>query len=255
MPEQGRADQNEEEDAAQKQFVFLFLQQSEIALLDFVFHPFGVILDAQVADDAFLVGVVQAVVLFSFMQKNRLLDKYGLCKSSVSARQFLYYVPLIILATSNLWNGIMVNYSWLEMVCHIILMLCVGFIEEVIFRGFLFKAIAKDNVKTAIIISSVTFGVGHLVNLVNGSGMELVANLFQIVGAIAFGFLFVILFYRGRSLLPCIVTHSMINILSAFANQASLNVEKRMISTLIEFAIILVYALILIKTLPKNRVS
>ena len=68
------------------------------------------------------------------------------------------------------------------MVCHIILMLCVGFIEEVIFRGFLFKAIAKDNVKTAIIISSVTFGVGHLVNLVNGSGMELVANLFQIVG-------------------------------------------------------------------------
>ena len=189
--------------------------------------------------------VVQAIVLFSFMQKNRLLDKYGLCKSSVSARQFLYYVPLIILATSNLWNGIMVNYSWLEMVCHIILMLCVGFIEEVIFRGFLFKAIAKDNVKTAIIISSVTFGVGHLVNLVNGSGMELVA----------FGFLFVILFYRGRSLLPCIVTHSMINILSAFANQASLNVEKRMISTLIEFAIILVYALILIKTLPKNRVS
>ena len=126
--------------------------------------------------------VVQAIVLFSFMQKNRLLDKYGLCKSSVSARQFLYYVPLIILATSNLWNGIMVNYSWLEMVCHIILMLCVGFIEEVIFRGFLFKAIAKDNVKTAIIISSVTFGVGHLVNLVNGSGMELVANLFQIVG-------------------------------------------------------------------------
>ena len=34
--------------------------------------------------------VVQAVVLFSFMQKNGLLDKYGLCKSSVSARQLLY---------------------------------------------------------------------------------------------------------------------------------------------------------------------
>lgn len=198
---------------------------------------------------------VQAIVLFSFMQKNRLLDKYGLCKSSVSARQFLYYIPLIILATSNLWNGMMISYSWLEMVCHIILMLCVGFIEEVIFRGFLFKAIGKDNVKTAIIISSVTFGIGHLVNLVNGSGMALVANLFQIVGAISFGFLFVILFYRGRSLLPCIVTHSMINILSAFANQASLSVEKRMISTLIELAIILAYALFLIKTPPKNQLS
>ena len=92
-------------------------------------------------------------------------------------------------------------------------------------------------------------------NLVNGSGMELVENLFQIAGAIAFGFLFVILFYRGGSLLPCIVTHSIINILSAFANRASLSVEKRMIFTLIEFAIIIGYALILIKTLPKNRVS
>lgn len=90
-------------------------------------------------------------------------------------------------------------------------------------------------------------------NLVNGSGMELVANLFQIVGAIAFGFLFVILFYRGGSLLPCIVTHAMINILSAFANQANLSVEKRMIFTSIELAVILVYVLILIKTAPKNR--
>ena len=217
-------------------------------------NPLNEILGTENAVSAvFCVG--QAIILFSFMRKNSLLDQYGLCKPSVSARQFLYYIPLIVLATSNLWNGIVVNCSGLEMVCHIILMLCVGFIEEVIFRGFLFKAIVRDNVKTAIVISSVTFGVGHLVNLVNGSGTELLANLFQIVGAVAIGFLFVILFYCGGSLLPCIVTHSMINILSAFANQANLSVEKRMIFTLIEFTIILAYTLIFIKTVPKNRVS
>lgn len=93
-------------------------------------------------------------------------------------------------------------------------MLCVGFIEEVIFRGFLFKAIAKDNLKSAIIISSVTFGVGHLVNLFNRSGMDLVSNLCQICFAIAVGFLLVTIFYRGGSLLPCIITHSAINTLS-----------------------------------------
>ena len=43
-------------------------------------------------------------------------------------------------------------------------MLCVGFMEEVIFRGLLFKAIAKDNAKMAIVISSVTFGLGHVLN-------------------------------------------------------------------------------------------
>jgi hypothetical protein len=38
-------------------------------------------------------------------------------------------------------------------------------IEEVIFRGFLFKALQKDKLSVAIIVSSVTFGFGHIVNL------------------------------------------------------------------------------------------
>ena len=46
----------------------------------------------------------------------------------------------------------------------------------------------RDNVKSAIVISSVTFGIGHIINLFNGSGMELVNNLCQIVFAIAVGF-------------------------------------------------------------------
>ncbi|MCI8513552.1 MAG: CPBP family intramembrane metalloprotease [Lachnospiraceae bacterium] len=198
--------------------------------------------------------VIQTIVLFSFMLRNRLLEKYGLCQPSVPARRFLYYVPLIILATNNLWNGVSVNDSWFEMLCHICLMLCVGFMEEVIFRGFLFRAIAKDNVKTAIIISSLTFGIGHLLNLVNGSGMGLMANLFQIAGAIAFGFLFVILFCRSGSLFPCIAAHSAINILSAFANKAGLTIEKRIAFTWIEFIIIATYVLILTKILPEKEV-
>ena len=53
--------------------------------------------------------IVQATVLLVFIRKNILLKRYGLCKTSVPARQFLYYVPLFILATGNLWNGIAVN--------------------------------------------------------------------------------------------------------------------------------------------------
>ncbi len=193
--------------------------------------------------------IIQAVVLFSFIRKNNLLVKYGLCKPCGSARQFLYYIPLLILATRNLWNGVAVTLPLVDMVFHIGLMLCVGFIEEVIFRGFLFKAIAKDNVKTAIIISSLTFGMGHLLNLFNGSGMGLAANLFQVVGAIGFGFLFVMIFYRSGSLIPCIVTHSAINILSVFVNKTGLTVEKHIVFNLIEFTIIAVYLL----TLTKKR--
>ena len=196
--------------------------------------------------------IVQTIILFTFIRKNNLQERYGLCKSPVPARRFLYYVPLFILATGNLWNGIAVNYSLSGTVCCIVCMLCVGFIEEVIFRGFLFKAIAKDNLKSAIIISSVTFGVGHLVNLFNGSGMDLVSNLCQICFAIAVGFLLVTIFYRGGSLLPCIFTHSAINILSTFANEVGFTVEKQIIHVFIMIVLTVAYTLILMKTLPQR---
>ena len=197
--------------------------------------------------------ILQTVVLFAFVRKNNLQKKYGLCKSLVPASRFLYYVPLFILASGNLWNGIALNDSLPETVCRIVCMLCVGFLEELIFRGFLFVSIAKDNAKSAIIISSVTFGIGHLINLFNGSGMDLVSNLLQIVFAIAVGFLLVTIFYRGGSLLPCIFAHSAINTFGTFANETGLTMEKRLIHVGILIAVTVIYTLILTRTLPKKR--
>ena len=171
-------------------------------------------------------------------------------------RPFLHgdfsYVPLIILASGNLWNGIAVNYTPTETVCRIVCMLCVGFLEEVIFRGLLFTAIAKDNVKSAIIISSVTFGIGHIINLFNGSGMDLVSNLCQICFAIAVGFLLVTIFYRGGSLIPCILVHSAINTLSTFANDANLTTEMQLVHIAAMILLTAAYTWILTKTLPEK---
>ncbi len=197
--------------------------------------------------------ILQAVFLFVFIQRNGLLKRYGLCKSLVPARQFLYYIPLLVLATGNLWNGVAVNAPWMGIVCHIVGMICVGFVEEIIFRGFLFKAMAKDNVKSAIIVSSVTFGIGHLINLFNGSGMDLVNNLCQIGSAVAVGFLFVTIFYRGGSLIPCIITHAAINALNTFANDIGMTPEKQVVHVLVLTVIMVAYTLILIRTLPKNN--
>ena len=196
---------------------------------------------------------LQAVVLFAFIRKNNLQKRYGLCKSLVPARRFLYYVPLVILASENLWNGIALNYTPVETACRIVCMLCVGFLEEVIFRGLLFKAIAKDNIKSAVIISSVTFGIGHIINLFNGSGMNLVNNLCQIVFAIAVGFLLVTIFYRGGSLLPCIFVHAAINTLGTFANDMNFTTEMRLLHLVVLIVITVTYTLILTRTLPKAQ--
>ena len=179
--------------------------------------------------------------------------RYGLCKSPVPACRFLYYVPLVILASGNLWNGVALNYSPAATACRIVCMLCVGFLEEVIFRGLLFKAIAKDNIKSAVVISSMTFGIGHIINLFNGSGMDLVDNLCQIVFAIAVGFLLVTIFYRGGSLLPCIIVHSAINMLGTFANDTSLTTEMHLLHLAVLIVITVAYTLILTRTLPKTQ--
>ena len=47
-----------------------------------------------------------ALVLFLFVQKNGLLEKHGLDRWATNSRQMLYFVPLWIVSSGNLWGGI-----------------------------------------------------------------------------------------------------------------------------------------------------
>lgn len=165
--------------------------------------------------------LIMTIIIVLWIKKNGYMTKFGLCKPQVSSKQMLYYVPLVLLATMNIWYGFAMNMSPLESILYVLSMLLVGFLEEIIFRGFLFVEMAKDNVKTAIIVSSITFGIGHIVNLFNGSGADLFSNMLQVVYAIAAGFLFTVIFYKTKSLWPCIITHSILNASSAFANESA----------------------------------
>lgn len=193
-----------------------------------------------------------AGALLRFIGKNRLRRQLGLCRSPVPARRFLYYVPLLILVSENLWGGAAVRLPAAETVCYMLCMLCVGFIEEILFRGFLFLALAKDHVRAGILISSLSFGLGHLLNLFNGGAGDPAGTLCQAAVATATGFLFVILFYRGRSLLPCILAHAGINMTAAFADEAGMAGEKLLIRSLIAFAVAAAYGLALTRTLPER---
>lgn len=167
-----------------------------------------------------LVSGVLTTVLVLWIYRNGLSEEYGLCPSKVPAGKMLYYLPLALLTSVNLWFGVTLNLTVLESTLYMIAMFFVGFLEEVIFRGLLFKAMAKDNLKTAVIVSSVTFGLGHIVNLFNGSGADLFGSSLQVIYAIAAGFMFTVIFYKTKSLWACIIAHGCLNGLSAFANEA-----------------------------------
>ena len=189
--------------------------------------------------------IALSVLLLFFIRKNGLTEKYGLCKPQLPAAKMLFYVPLFILLTANLWYGIARNQSPVETALYVLSMFCVGFLEEMIFRGLLFQAMARDGVKSAILVSSITFGIGHIVNLVNGSGAELLPNLLQVMYAMAIGFAFVMIYCKTKSLLPCIIVHSVFNGLSAFANEAVMTPRRQIISGVLLAVIAGGYALYL----------
>ena len=161
------------------------------------------------------VGFAFSFILYIWLKKNGLTGKYGLSVPLRGELKYYDFIFILFLLSANLWNGINLNFTRAETAFYVLSMLFVGFIEEVIFRGFLFKALCRDNIKTAIIISSFTFGAGHIVNLL--SGADFLLTLIQICHACIIGYIFTLFFIRTESLLLCIVTHSLFNALDAFS--------------------------------------
>ncbi len=123
---------------------------------------------------------------------------------------------MLILMTGNLWRGFALAYSGVSQVFAVLSMLLIGFIEEMLFRGFLFRILLKkDPVPAAISITAVTFGIGHIVNLL--AGQANLETVIQVLFAVAWGYIFTFVFYKSGSLLVCIAVHSLVDAFSMFA--------------------------------------
>ena len=197
-----------------------------------------------------IANVAIAVFLLVLIFRWGLAKKYGLCKANAPAKAFLWFIPLALLATANIWFGAVMNLNGADLACYLISMCAVGIVEELLFRGLLFRAMEKDSLKAAIIVSSVTFGLGHVMNLLNGSGQDIFTTLLQMVTAVALGFLLVVIVWRGGTILPCIIAHSVIDMLSAFANMDAITPTVHLAMDGVEIVIILAYVAFLWKKLP-----
>ena len=93
------------------------------------------------------------------------------------------------------------GYLLLKSRCTIIivdLFFCKVIEEELMYRGFLYKALCKYDEGFAAFVSSVIFGLIHW----RGEGMAIL-TLIHVLYAMAVGFLFCTIFYSGKSLWPC----------------------------------------------------
>ena len=128
-----------------------------------------------------------------------LWKRLGVAAKPQNVRLCLCFLPMILLATGNVWDGFVMHYNGAALWYAIGSMALVGFVEEMLFRGFLFRALLKkDGPRVAVIVSAVTFGIGHIVNLL--AGIATVENLMMIVFAVAWGFVFTMVYYKSGSL-------------------------------------------------------
>ena len=91
-----------------------------------------------------IINTIFSIALIILMIKLKRTSYYGLTKV-INLKKYIYFIPLILIISVNLWNGVNINNSTSAIIFYILTMINVGFIEEIIFRGFLFKMMAKDN--------------------------------------------------------------------------------------------------------------
>ena len=164
-----------------------------------------------------LLGLVAiSAALLAAIRLLGIQKELGMTRWLQNGKALLWLLPMWVLSTGNLWGGVSVRYDAITSVMAVLSFLLVGVAEEIIFRGFLFNGMKKTGRLTvAIVVSAITFGMGHIVNLLTGHATA--ETLVQMIFAVAWGFLFTFAYLKGGSLLPCIAIHGLIDAFSVFA--------------------------------------
>lgn len=161
------------------------------------------------------------LLLWLWMGHAGMRERYGLRTPLVPAARMLFYLPAVVIAAKKLLFGIVPIGSAVDCAAWVVGMAGVSLMEELLFRGLLFQGLLEEGRTKAIVISSLTFGMGHIVNLVNGNSHDLVETLCQIAFAVSVGFMLVMMLLKSGSIWPCVIFHVANNGLSAFANEAA----------------------------------
>ena len=184
--------------------------------------------------------IVFSLGLTLFVKGNRLENRFGLDRWPENMKKLLYLIPMWILSTGNIWDGFAPSFKGIALVYALLSMFLVGYVEEMIFRGFLFKGMMNEGrTIIAILVSAITFGMGHIVNLFTGqAGFE---TIIQIIFAISWGFILTMVYYKGGSILPCILAHSIIDMCSVVGKDSLLVDWIYIIATVIVAIIYCIY--------------
>lgn len=189
--------------------------------------------------------IIFSLVLLLYLNKNNWFALYGFNKIKKSDLfKTLFYIPLIITIFIHYFRGINQELGYTGFALGILTMICVGFIEELLFRGFLYQGILKKSgTIKAVIISGTTFGIGHVVNLLRGYSMADQVN--QVIVGILIGIVLALLVAFTNNIIPCVLYHIFFNISGTITNS---NLEMETYMVIITGIICILYSVYLMKS-------
>lgn len=139
-------------------------------------------------------------------------------------RSILFCLPAFVIAINNfpfstvLRGEACVTEEWWAIALLFLECMCVGFFEETAFRGVVLLGLLKKNPESrpwafaSIAISSVVFGLVHLINLFESSPMSV---LMQIGYSALIGAMCAVILMRTANIWLCVVVHGLFNFCGA----------------------------------------
>ncbi|TFD93031.1 CPBP family intramembrane metalloprotease [Cryobacterium lactosi] len=159
-----------------------------------------------------IVLVALSIILIVYLRRSGRLAFYGIRSVQPGTLPLtLWYVPLFAITFVQYAKGFAPGLDLTTIVFAILLVTAVGFIEELLFRGFLLEALrTRGNLTRAILISGITFGMGHIVNLLRGYSLP--DQAVQLVAAVLIGIALAYCVVLTGSILPGVVFHALFNL-------------------------------------------
>lgn len=140
----------------------------------------------------------------------------------------LISLPAFVIAVNNcpysqlIKGGARITEEWWVAVLLFIECMCVGFFEEMAFRGVVFLSILKRNPKSrswaaaSVVISSVIFGLVHMINLFESSPG---AVFLQIGYSTLIGAMCSVVLVKTANIWLCVLIHGIYNFAGAFVSR------------------------------------
>ncbi|MDO3408210.1 CPBP family intramembrane metalloprotease [Saccharibacillus sp. CPCC 101409] len=152
-----------------------------------------------------------ALALIVYMTLRRRWGYYGFRSlKSIPKSGYIYYLPLLAVLVAISFKGFR-PLTIQEILFFLFFTLLVGFVEETVYRGLIFKTMLKKGAVAAIVTSSILFSITHVLNAL--SGQSLAATLLQLLYALLVGCALALLLLKNGNILPLIAFHFLHNLI------------------------------------------